>query len=182
MLSLLFITFEKFAAVKNLTKYLNIQYSIVFCIISTMCFLSAVLSTIPNIIFKNYSSRYPLCFSLHLTNENLEGWLYSFCLFSIFPIIIISIILYFYLKIFKEVQSSIKILSRRDAIKRISSILISALSVVTTNIVVWLPILLLSLTFSFNKHFEKFIFFFLSLSLTFSLNSQVFRHCSVKVH
>lgn len=156
MFSLLFITYEKLAAVKNEIKFLNINFKQMIIFLSIISSISITFSIIPNFVFENYSSRFPLCFSLHLTNEKKSGWFYSFLLYSILPIFIIFIILYLYMQIFKEIHISSQILSRKEAIQRISSVLIIALLIVTTNIITWIPIFFLSKQFYFRKILVNF--------------------------
>lgn len=151
MLSLLIITFEKLAAVKNYYRFLHLNYLKTFSLIGFIFVISLSFCILPHMIYEKFSSRYPLCFSLHVTNQKTDGWIYSFLIFSIIPMIIIIIIIIFYVKIFRCILKSCSILSKEITINRLLKVFINALLVVTTNILTWTPVFFVSIAAAFGK-------------------------------
>lgn len=108
---------------------------------------------------KNYYSRYSLCFSLHLTNDKNDGWIYSFFLFSILSVIIYVTICFLYYKISSIILKSGKILSKENKERRIQRFLKANVLIIVSNLMTWIPISI----FGINQFFfaKIFLIFFL---------------------
>lgn len=85
-----------------------------------------------------------MCFSLHITTEKVNGWKYSFGNFSIFYLIQIFVLIYFYICMIRVIFKS-RLINRGQFKKRIHNIVKTSLIIVLTNMICFLPISLLGL-------------------------------------
>lgn len=117
---------------------------------------------------KEFSSRSPICLSLHLTSEKFSGWLYSLIIFGQIPLLCHSILCFSYLKIVSEIKSTKGKL--KDSKAKSSTTVIYVLFIMflinTLSIMpVWLISRFFSSFFSSNIHQFFFVGIFVSIKI-----------------
>ena len=112
------------------------------------------------IAIQNFYGRSSVCLPIHLTNEKSSGWQYSIFLFNFIPVIISTIILCLYVRIFKVVTKSQKLFFNTKNVQKTNKVAKTALLIVLTNMICWLPISFLGKLKFLNVHSRKKIYFF----------------------
>lgn len=98
-------------------------------------------------------SRYSLCFSLHLTNEDNDFWLIYFIYFSIIPFVISITVIFLYILLMRRIHRQSAYFLKKEISQRFILILWKASMIILSNIITWIPIVICSFLAVIRKSF-----------------------------